>query len=56
VVRGPLQRRLGLATVYADTAGGPSAAARDRDVSEAWELAATLAERSRAARSVAVEH
>jgi putative membrane protein len=50
VVRGPLQRRLGLATVYADTAGGPSAAARDRDVSEAWELAATLAERSRAAR------
>lgn len=53
VVRGPLQRRLGLATVYADTAGGPSAAARDRDVSEAWELAATLAERSRAARSVA---
>lgn len=53
VVRGPLQRRLGLATVYADTAGGPSAAARDRDVNEAWELAATLAERSRAARSVA---
>ncbi|BCB83382.1 PH domain-containing protein [Phytohabitans suffuscus] len=52
VVRGPLQRRLGLATVYADTAGGPSAAARDRDVSEAWALAATLAERSRAARSV----
>lgn len=50
VVRGPLQRRLGLATVYADTAGGPSAAARDRDVSEAWGLAATLAERSRAAR------
>jgi putative membrane protein len=50
VVRGPLQRRLGLATVYADTAGGPSAAARDRDVSEAWTLAATLAERSRAAR------
>ncbi|MDQ7904286.1 PH domain-containing protein [Phytohabitans sp. ZYX-F-186] len=56
VVRGPLQRRLGLATVYADTAGGPSAAARDRDVSEAWELAATLAERSRAARSVPAPH
>jgi putative membrane protein len=55
VVRGPLQRRLGLATVYADTAGGPSAAARDRDVNEAWQLAATLAERSRAARSVAPE-
>ncbi|WP_415624392.1 PH domain-containing protein [Phytohabitans flavus] len=55
VVRGPLQRRLGLATVYADTAGGPSAAARDRDVREAWELAATLAERSRAARSVLAE-
>ena len=54
VVRGPLQRRLGLATVYADTAGGPSAAARDRDVNEAWTLAATLAERSRAARQAPV--
>ncbi|MFC0530723.1 PH domain-containing protein [Phytohabitans kaempferiae] len=56
VHRGPLQRRLGLATVYADTAGGPSVAARDRDLNEAWALAATLAERSRAARSVPAAH
>jgi len=51
VVRGPLQRLLGLATVYADTAGGPSAAAKDRDVAEAWWLAAELSDRARAARS-----
>lgn len=51
VVQGPLQRRLRLATVYADTAGGQSAAARDRDLSEAWWLAAELARRSREARA-----
>jgi putative membrane protein len=57
VEQGPLQRRLALATVYADTAGGRSAVARTRDVNEAWALAATLAERSREARSVpAAEH
>ncbi|MEJ3745396.1 PH domain-containing protein [Actinomycetes bacterium KLBMP 9797] len=50
VVQGPLQRRLGLATVYADTAGGLPAAARDRDLSEAWWLAAELVRRSREAR------
>lgn len=50
VVQGPVQRRLRLATVYADTAGGPSAAARDRDVREAWALAAELTARARAAR------
>ncbi|MFV2011223.1 MULTISPECIES: PH domain-containing protein [unclassified Micromonospora] len=55
VVRGPLQRLLGLATVYADTAGGPSAAAKDRDVAEAWWLAAELSDRARAARSTPAE-
>lgn len=50
VVQGPLQRRLGLATVYADTAGRLTAAAVDRDVAEAWALAAELAARARAAR------
>ncbi|MEO3818744.1 PH domain-containing protein [Plantactinospora sp. B24E8] len=50
VVQGPLQRRLRLATVYADTAGGPSAAAQDRDVHEAWALAAELTARARSAR------
>ncbi|WP_412753682.1 PH domain-containing protein [Krasilnikovia sp. M28-CT-15] len=47
VVQGPVQRLLGLATVYADTAGGRGAAARDRDLREAWVLAAQLAERGR---------
>ncbi|MBE1492067.1 PH domain-containing protein [Plantactinospora soyae] len=50
VVQGPLQRRLRLATVYADTAGGPGAAARDRDIHEAWALAAELTARARSAR------
>jgi putative membrane protein len=51
VVRGPLQRLLGLATVHVDAAGGSGAAAQDRDVGEAWEWAADLAARARAARS-----
>lgn len=50
VVQGPLQRRLGLATVHADAAGGAGAAAVDRDVHEAWAMAAELTERARAAR------
>lgn len=50
VVQGPLQRRLGLATVHADTAGGAGAAAQDRDLAEAWAMAAELTERARAAR------
>ncbi|WBB82264.1 PH domain-containing protein [Micromonospora sp. WMMD882] len=50
VVQGPVQRRLRLATVHADTAGGAGAAALHRDVTEAWELAAELTARSRAAR------
>ncbi|MFG2011448.1 PH domain-containing protein [Micromonospora sp. NPDC048868] len=50
VVQGPAQRRLRLATVHADTAGGAGAAARDRDLAEAWALAAELTARSRAAR------
>ena len=51
VVQGPLQRRLRLATVHADTAGGRGAAAQDRDLAEAWALAAELTGRARAARS-----
>jgi putative membrane protein len=51
VVQGPLQRLLGLATVYADTAGGRSGQAKDRDLAEAWALAEQLAVRSRQARS-----
>lgn len=50
VVQGPLQRRLRLATVHADTAGGLHAVAHLRDVHEAWALAVELAERARAAR------
>jgi putative membrane protein len=50
VVQGPAQRRLGLATVHADTAGGAGAAAQDRDLAEAWALAAELMARARAAR------
>jgi putative membrane protein len=50
VVQGPLQRRLRLATVHADTAGGPGAAAQDRDLAEAWALAAELTGRARTAR------
>ncbi|MEU4236422.1 PH domain-containing protein [Actinoplanes sp. NPDC026619] len=51
VLQGPLQRALGLATVYADTAGGRSGQARDRDLAEAWALAEQLAVRARLARS-----
>lgn len=51
VVQGPIQRRLRLATVYADTAGGRSGTARDRDLGEAWALAEQLATRARLARA-----
>jgi putative membrane protein len=50
VVRGPLERLLGLATVHADTAGGLHAVAHHRDLNEAWTLAAELATRAHAAR------
>nr|WP_308495294.1 PH domain-containing protein [Micromonospora purpureochromogenes] len=50
VVQGPAQRRLRLATVHADTAGGSGAAAHDRDLAEAWALAAELITRAHAAR------
>ncbi|GGS05445.1 membrane protein [Micromonospora fulviviridis] len=50
VTQGPAQRRLRLATVHADTAGGSGAAAPDRDLAEAWELAAELTARAHAAR------
>ena len=36
--------------VYADTAGGRSGQAKDRDLAEAWALAAELAVRARQAR------
>ncbi|MEH0822640.1 MULTISPECIES: PH domain-containing protein [unclassified Micromonospora] len=52
VVQGPAQRRLGLATVHADTAGGSGAAAHDRDLAEAWALAAELTARAHAAQRV----
>jgi putative membrane protein len=52
VVQGPLQRRLRLATVHADTAGSLHAVAHHRDVDEAWALAAELATRARSARSL----
>jgi putative membrane protein len=53
VVQGPIQRLLRLATVYADTAGGRSASARDRDVNDAWRLAEQLTIRARYARGPA---
>jgi putative membrane protein len=53
VEQGPIQRLLRLATVHADTAGGRSGAARDRDVNEAWALADQLATRARWARGPA---
>ena len=53
VVQGPIQRLLRLATVYADTAGGRSGAAHDRDIADAWALADQLALRARLARGPA---
>jgi len=53
VVQGPIQRRLGLATVYADTAGGRAGVAHDRDLREAYRLADDLAARARLARGPA---
>ncbi|MEV6813069.1 PH domain-containing protein [Micromonospora sp. NPDC051296] len=50
VVQGPVQRLLRLATVHVDTAGGAGAAAVDRDVDDAWALAAELTARGHAAR------
>ena len=53
VVQGPVQRLLRLATVYADTGGGRTAAARDRDIEDAWVLAEQLSIRARHARGPA---
>ncbi|NUT32711.1 MAG: PH domain-containing protein [Hamadaea sp.] len=50
VQQGPLQRRLGLATVHVDVAGAPAASAAERDLAEAYELAQKLTTRARAAR------
>ncbi|MEU1398858.1 PH domain-containing protein [Micromonospora zamorensis] len=51
VVQGPIQRRLGLASVHADTAGGSGATAQDRDLAEAWALAADLTTKAHQARN-----
>jgi putative membrane protein len=51
VVQGPLQRRLGLANVYADTAGSLTAVAHHRELPEARRFAAELTQRARAARA-----
>jgi len=51
VVQGRLARALGLATVYADTAGGLAAVGEHRDLADARRLAAELSVRARAARS-----
>ena len=51
VTQGPIQRRLRLATVYADAAGALHGVAEHRDVDEAWMIAAELAERARVARA-----
>ena len=51
VVQGPLERRLRLASVHADTAGRLHAVAHLRDVNEAWTMAADLMERARRART-----
>jgi putative membrane protein len=50
IVQGPLQRLLGLATVYADTAAG-NASAEHRDLAEARAVAAELTDRARLARA-----
>jgi putative membrane protein len=50
VVQGPLQRALGLASVYVDTAGSATAAAAHRELSDARRLAADLTRRARRAR------
>lgn len=50
VVQGPVQRSLGLTDLHVDTAGGLHVVGRDRDATQAYELARDLADRSRAAR------
>ncbi|MBB5869209.1 putative membrane protein [Allocatelliglobosispora scoriae] len=53
VSQGPVQRRLGLATLHVDHAGGLAARAPERTVAEAYALAAQLTERARLARAAA---
>jgi putative membrane protein len=51
LVQGPVQRRLGLATLHADAAGRRvTASVRDRDAAEAQRLLADLTEACRRAR------
>lgn len=52
--QGPWLRRLGLADVHVDVAGGSSTTARLRDVTEAHELLQDQADRSRTARRASV--
>jgi putative membrane protein len=53
-VDGPIQRRLGLASIHLDTAGrSVHAVLRDRDRAEADRLMADLPDRCRAARRLA---
>lgn len=49
VVRTPLHRWLGLASVHVDAAAGLTAVARVRDLAEAWQLAEELIRRTHAA-------
>ncbi|HZN16654.1 MAG TPA: PH domain-containing protein, partial [Micromonosporaceae bacterium] len=51
IVQGPLARRLGLASVHADTAGALRAVAAHRELADARALAAALSERARVARA-----
>ncbi len=51
IVQGPWQRKLNLANVYVDTAGGQTAVAEHRDVADAHRLVRELADRARAARA-----
>lgn len=51
IVQGPIERRLGLASVHADTAGALRAVAAHRDLADARALAAALSERARTARA-----
>lgn len=52
--QGPLQRRLGLASVHLDSTPGPvSPMAAHRDADEAWALVGAQVERARAARATA---
>jgi len=52
ISQGPWQRRLGLATVHADVAGGTPVSAQHRSLEEAYEWVKELSRRSQQARSM----